>query len=78
VDLSIHLRDPSCWTQVLDAFQGLRRCNSFVQAVRQGTSISPCACSESVVLRGDETTYKAYKNVPTLHFTMCTIQGFRT
>eukprot|EP00983_Pelagomonas_calceolata_P033361 1044696-Pelagomonas_calceolata.AAC.1 len=34
----IHL--PACWTaQVLDAFHGLRRCNSFAQAVRQGTPI---------------------------------------
>jgi hypothetical protein len=51
VDLSIHSRDPSCWTafsflgircfsRVLDAFQGLRRCDLFMQAVWQGTSIS--------------------------------------
>jgi hypothetical protein len=40
-DLNIHSREPSCWTaQVLDAFQGLRRCDSFVEAVRQGTPIS--------------------------------------
>eukprot|EP00983_Pelagomonas_calceolata_P126774 1161340-Pelagomonas_calceolata.AAC.1 len=39
-DLNIpsHSREPSCWNaQVLDAFQGLRRHDSFVQAVRQGT-----------------------------------------
>eukprot|EP00983_Pelagomonas_calceolata_P122916 1160951-Pelagomonas_calceolata.AAC.1 len=37
-DLNIHSREPSCWTaQVLDAFQGLRRCDFFVQAARQGT-----------------------------------------
>ena len=40
-DLNIHSREPSCWTgQVLDAFQGLRQCDSFVQAMRQGTPIS--------------------------------------
>jgi len=40
-DLNIHQREPSCWTgQVLDAFQGLQRCDSFVQAMRQGTPIS--------------------------------------
>jgi hypothetical protein len=39
-DLSIHSRVPSCWTAVLDAFQRSRRRDSFVQAVRQGTSIS--------------------------------------
>eukprot|EP00983_Pelagomonas_calceolata_P055256 1144068-Pelagomonas_calceolata.AAC.1 len=39
-DLKFHSREPSCWTaQVLGAFQGLRRCDSFVQAVRQGTPI---------------------------------------
>eukprot|EP00983_Pelagomonas_calceolata_P012135 388846-Pelagomonas_calceolata.AAC.1 len=39
-DLNIHLREPACWTaQFLDAFQGLRRCDFFVQAVRQGTLI---------------------------------------
>jgi hypothetical protein len=39
-DLNIQSREPSCWTaQVLDAFQGLRRCDSFVQAVRQGSPI---------------------------------------
>eukprot|EP00983_Pelagomonas_calceolata_P057817 1145225-Pelagomonas_calceolata.AAC.1 len=39
-DLNIHLCEPSCWTaQVLDAFQGLRRCDSFVQAVRQGCCV---------------------------------------
>eukprot|EP00983_Pelagomonas_calceolata_P054069 1143555-Pelagomonas_calceolata.AAC.1 len=39
-DLNILSREPSCWTaQVLDAFQGLWRCDSFVQAVRQGTPI---------------------------------------
>eukprot|EP00983_Pelagomonas_calceolata_P011216 360672-Pelagomonas_calceolata.AAC.1 len=39
-DLNIYSREPSCWTaQVLDAFQGLQRCDSFVQAVRQGTLI---------------------------------------
>eukprot|EP00983_Pelagomonas_calceolata_P101939 1158749-Pelagomonas_calceolata.AAC.1 len=31
----------SCWTaQVLDAFQGLRHCDSFVQAVQRGFPIS--------------------------------------
>eukprot|EP00983_Pelagomonas_calceolata_P079520 1154727-Pelagomonas_calceolata.AAC.1 len=36
-DLSIHSCEPSCWTaQVLDAFQSLRHCDSFV---RQGTPI---------------------------------------
>eukprot|EP00983_Pelagomonas_calceolata_P133392 1161961-Pelagomonas_calceolata.AAC.1 len=35
-DLNIHSREPA---QVLDAFQGLRRCDSFVQALRQGTPI---------------------------------------
>eukprot|EP00983_Pelagomonas_calceolata_P022547 710086-Pelagomonas_calceolata.AAC.2 len=40
VDLNIHTREPSCWTaQVFNAFQGLRRCDSFEQAVRQGTPI---------------------------------------
>ena len=40
-DLSIHSREPSCWTaKVLDAFQGLRRCDVFVQAVRQSVPIS--------------------------------------
>jgi len=39
--MSIHSREPSCWTaKVLDAFQGLRRCNVFVQAVRQSVPIS--------------------------------------
>eukprot|EP00983_Pelagomonas_calceolata_P016440 518837-Pelagomonas_calceolata.AAC.1 len=39
-DLNIHLPEPSCWTaQILDAFQGLWRCDSCVQAVRQGTPI---------------------------------------
>eukprot|EP00983_Pelagomonas_calceolata_P060038 1146200-Pelagomonas_calceolata.AAC.1 len=39
-DVNIYSRDPSCWTAlVLDAFQGLRRSDSFVQAVRQGTTI---------------------------------------
>eukprot|EP00983_Pelagomonas_calceolata_P018659 585384-Pelagomonas_calceolata.AAC.1 len=37
-DLNIHSREPSCWiAQALDGFKGLRRCDSFVQAVRQGT-----------------------------------------
>eukprot|EP00983_Pelagomonas_calceolata_P002241 75777-Pelagomonas_calceolata.AAC.1 len=32
---------PSCWTaQILDSFQGSRRCESFVTAVKQGTPIS--------------------------------------
>eukprot|EP00983_Pelagomonas_calceolata_P025801 808340-Pelagomonas_calceolata.AAC.1 len=36
-DLNIYVREPSCWTaQVLGAFKGLRRRDSFVQAVRQG------------------------------------------
>ena len=40
-DMSIHSREPSCWTaKVLDAFQGLRRCDVFVQAVRQSVPIS--------------------------------------
>jgi len=40
-DLSIHSREPSCWNaKVLDAFQGLRRCDVFVQAVRQSVPIS--------------------------------------
>eukprot|EP00983_Pelagomonas_calceolata_P027861 874147-Pelagomonas_calceolata.AAC.1 len=41
-DLNIHSREPFCWTaQVLDGFQGLQRrgCDSFLQAVRQGTPI---------------------------------------
>eukprot|EP00983_Pelagomonas_calceolata_P024880 782700-Pelagomonas_calceolata.AAC.1 len=33
-------REPSCWTaQVLDALKGLWRCDSFAQAVQQGTPI---------------------------------------
>ena len=40
-DLSIHSSEPSCWTaKVLDTFQGLRRCDMFVQAVRQKGPIS--------------------------------------
>ena len=40
-DVSIHSREPSCWTaKVLDAFQGLRLCDVFVQAVRQSVPIS--------------------------------------
>ena len=40
-EMSIHSRKPSCWTaKVLDAFQGLRRCDVFVQAVRQSAPIS--------------------------------------
>ena len=35
----IHMTPPA-GLLVLDAFQGLRRCDSFVEAVRQGTSIS--------------------------------------
>ena len=39
--MSIHSREPSCWTaKVLDAFQGLRRCDVLVQAVRQSVPIS--------------------------------------
>eukprot|EP00983_Pelagomonas_calceolata_P054248 1143628-Pelagomonas_calceolata.AAC.8 len=39
-DLNIHSQDSSCWTaQVLDAFQGLRCRDSFVQAVQQGTPV---------------------------------------
>eukprot|EP00983_Pelagomonas_calceolata_P011079 357273-Pelagomonas_calceolata.AAC.1 len=39
-DLNIHSSEPACWTaQVLDAFQGLRPCDSFARAVRQGTPI---------------------------------------
>eukprot|EP00983_Pelagomonas_calceolata_P009870 319553-Pelagomonas_calceolata.AAC.1 len=39
-DLNIHSHEPACWTaQVLDAFQGLRRRDSFAQALRQGTPI---------------------------------------
>jgi len=40
-DVSIHSREPSCWTaKVLDAFQRMRRCDVFVQAVRQSVPIS--------------------------------------
>ena len=40
-DLHMHSRAPSCWTaQVLDGFQGLRRCDSFVTAMKQGMPIS--------------------------------------
>jgi len=40
-DMSIHSREPSCWTaKVLHAFQGPRRCDVFVQAVRQNVPIS--------------------------------------
>ena len=40
-DVSIHSGESSCWTaKVLDAFQGMRRCNVFVQAVRQSVTIS--------------------------------------
>eukprot|EP00983_Pelagomonas_calceolata_P025845 809773-Pelagomonas_calceolata.AAC.1 len=40
-DLQSHSRAPSCWnTQILDAFQGLRRCESFVTAMEQGMPIS--------------------------------------
>eukprot|EP00983_Pelagomonas_calceolata_P007260 236506-Pelagomonas_calceolata.AAC.1 len=36
--VQLRSREPSCWTAlVLDALQGLQRCDSFVQAVRQGT-----------------------------------------
>eukprot|EP00983_Pelagomonas_calceolata_P030107 943214-Pelagomonas_calceolata.AAC.1 len=39
-DLNIRSREPSCWTaQVLNGFQGLRYCETSVQAVRQGTPI---------------------------------------
>ena len=32
--MSIHSREPSCWTaKVLDAFQGLRQCDVFVQVI---------------------------------------------
>eukprot|EP00983_Pelagomonas_calceolata_P075140 1152868-Pelagomonas_calceolata.AAC.2 len=35
-DLHLHSRAPSCWTaQILDGFQGLRRCKSFVTAMKQ-------------------------------------------
>eukprot|EP00983_Pelagomonas_calceolata_P008103 263201-Pelagomonas_calceolata.AAC.1 len=38
--LDIHSREPSCCTaQVLDDFQGLWRCGSFVQAGRQASPI---------------------------------------
>eukprot|EP00983_Pelagomonas_calceolata_P035839 1121591-Pelagomonas_calceolata.AAC.1 len=37
---SIHSREPTCWTApVSDGFQGLRHCDSFVQALRQGAPI---------------------------------------
>eukprot|EP00983_Pelagomonas_calceolata_P044283 1139240-Pelagomonas_calceolata.AAC.1 len=40
-DLHLHSRAPSCWTaQVLDGFQGLWRCESFVTTMKQGTPIS--------------------------------------
>eukprot|EP00983_Pelagomonas_calceolata_P072258 1151637-Pelagomonas_calceolata.AAC.1 len=40
-DLHLHFRAPSCWTaQILDGFQGLRRCESFVTAMKQGKPIS--------------------------------------
>eukprot|EP00983_Pelagomonas_calceolata_P039491 1137209-Pelagomonas_calceolata.AAC.2 len=40
-DVHLHSRAPSCWTaEVLDGFQGLRRCESFVTAMKQGTPIS--------------------------------------
>ena len=40
-DMSIHSREPFCWTaKVLHAFQGLRRCDVFVLAVRQSVPIS--------------------------------------
>jgi hypothetical protein len=57
VDLSIHSRDPSCWrwtAQVLDAFQGLWHRDSFVQAVRQGTSISIQEFTEAQIADGVE------------------------
>eukprot|EP00983_Pelagomonas_calceolata_P003140 103066-Pelagomonas_calceolata.AAC.1 len=39
-DLNIRSREPACWTApVIDAFQGLRRRDSFAQAVWQGTPI---------------------------------------
>eukprot|EP00983_Pelagomonas_calceolata_P030480 956592-Pelagomonas_calceolata.AAC.1 len=35
-DLHLHSRAPSCWTaQILDGFRGLRRCESFVTAMKQ-------------------------------------------
>ena len=40
VDLGIFTLPLLLDAQVIDAFQGLWRCDSFVQAVRQGTSIS--------------------------------------
>eukprot|EP00983_Pelagomonas_calceolata_P077895 1154059-Pelagomonas_calceolata.AAC.2 len=40
-DLHLHSRAPSCWTaHILDGFQGLRRCESFVTAMKQGAPIS--------------------------------------
>eukprot|EP00983_Pelagomonas_calceolata_P052710 1142962-Pelagomonas_calceolata.AAC.1 len=34
-DLHLHSRTPSCWTaQILDRFQGLQRCESFVTAMK--------------------------------------------
>jgi len=52
-DLSVHSRDPSCWTAwVLDALQGLRRCDSFEQAVQQGTSTIPI--QEFTVISGTD------------------------
>eukprot|EP00983_Pelagomonas_calceolata_P047660 1140746-Pelagomonas_calceolata.AAC.3 len=41
VDLHLHSRNPSCWTaQILDGFQGLRRCESFVTAIKQVMPVS--------------------------------------
>eukprot|EP00983_Pelagomonas_calceolata_P026408 829097-Pelagomonas_calceolata.AAC.1 len=35
-DLHLHFRVPSCWTaHILNGFQGLRRCESFVTAMKQ-------------------------------------------
>eukprot|EP00983_Pelagomonas_calceolata_P003259 106021-Pelagomonas_calceolata.AAC.1 len=40
-DLHSHSRAPSCWTaQISDGFQRLRRCESFVTAIKQGKPIS--------------------------------------
>eukprot|EP00983_Pelagomonas_calceolata_P047658 1140746-Pelagomonas_calceolata.AAC.1 len=38
--LNIYSREPACWiAHVLNALQGLQRCDSFAQPVRQGTPI---------------------------------------
>eukprot|EP00983_Pelagomonas_calceolata_P014741 468144-Pelagomonas_calceolata.AAC.1 len=40
-DLHLHSRAASCWTaQILDGFQGLQHCESFVTVMKQGAPIS--------------------------------------